>query len=789
MTTTRAPSAGWGAAVSAVAAALRLLDDRLEPATPVTVADVLWLATQIRPGRRMPAEEHRPPSEPVLPRIPEGLVGPRPKAHPNIVRVPVIANPGVPSGPPGDLERPPGVELRLDDQLGVLRALRPLRLRRPGPVHAELDEPATAERSAGGRWELVLRPDQTRWPDVAVVVDDSIFAPLWSAVLRELTDVLHRLGAFREVRLWQLREPPVPPAPTDVSEPTVGIREPMVVRWAASTDSVARPARWLADPTGRRLILLVTDGSGASWQAAGTRRDLLARWAAVSPVAVISVVPDRLWSRGGLRTVLAEVQTPAPLRPNRSWSHRTGRFPANQPGGPPAHPLVPVVDCGPQRLSALAAMVAGRQQWAETRLLVPPRIAIGTEAATNATSMMLEFRSAAEPTAMRTLLHLSAVPLLEPLIDRAVHTMVPESSWQDRFEVLHSELVTPVPDGASVVGYRFRDGVRTELRRRINRLLHAAIRGDLLTYATRDLGWDESVVEALLEAPDDPTLLAAAMTSDPGGPEGQSGGAVLEQPARPPGEWPEFEVAAGIVTSPRGGPGDRSASVVELSGRAQGGLLPFALAGRSGLHIELAAGEIARDHRARGFLTTGRVEFTSGPELLARSAGTAGGATRHLVWKARGGLLLVRNPLALTARRSSAVAGDIVAVLVEAMRGPSETTVAFGGRLCQIQLLRRVFPQLAKELPETRIIELPDGDADRPAVGLAFAIFLGYLRIGCDRAAQERAWQELERREQIDSAAFSPEEAGRALCVEVVSRWERRAGPATGIESQDIPPI
>jgi hypothetical protein len=734
--------------------------DPAVPAGPAAVAEALLLAAQLRlgPADRLGAGLARPPADSEPAEVPAVPVAPVPTdpllvpAGPKAPATDYALSDGQRGGLPADARH-----LTLTSSLAVLRALRLLRLRRPGPAAAELDEPATADRSAGGRWEVVLRPPQTRWPDIAVVLDDSPLASMWSPVLAELQSVLHQLGAFREVQLCQLQ-------PGDADER--GADKPVLRRWpvAAAAGVAGRPVRGLADPTGRRIIVLLTDGSGAGWRD-GTRQELLAYWARHSPVAVVSTVPERLWAPGGLRSVFAEVQAPGPLRANRCWSVRAGRFHPEQISERVRRLPIPVVDCGPRRLGALATLVAGERRWTPMRLLAEPaarRAGTGTgggrAAAPVGAERVAQFRSRAEPKTFQTLLYLSWVPLLEPLVERVVERVLPEPHWLNRFEILHSDLVAPILDDRGIRAYRFHEGVRSALNRRANPLLRSAVHTELFGYATRELRWDPERVSALLAEPDNIALLAAV-----------TGGMAESSPYR-------LRVGGGAEVAAMLYP----ASPVG-AGPTRPVLRPFALAAPATPRLEAAAHDIADRCHADGALPSATVTLARGAELAALSAEDAVALTMDLLDRARGGLLLMLDLWPLADRRSW-VAQRVAHLLVGAMAATDGPAVALAGPGGQLGALFGLFPRLAELIPPERVVSLPESAADD-----AFTVFSGYLRVRPSRRASHQAWRELDRQLRTDPAGFAAEEAGRALYVEVVRRWRHRTGGTEPVDLPDIP--
>ncbi|WP_197003586.1 SAV_2336 N-terminal domain-related protein [Longispora fulva] len=323
--------------------------------------------------------------------------------------------------------------------LALSRALRPLRIRRPSVDRRELDEAATARRIAEeGLWEPVVRPRLERWPDLALVVDDAPSMAKWSGFVRQLHELTETLGAFRLLRRWELQRPADGP-------PTVrsGSRPPIA-------------ASGLADPTGRTLFLVVTDGADPHWNV--TYPALLRRWGAHSPVAVLSLTPPRLWPRRGLRVVPGKVKLDRPLSPNGRWRGRTADG--------VRHPdPVPVVELHPRRVRWLAELLAGGADWSPQLLLDPSALPDGPDPvverpALSAAEAVRRFRATYSPLAYSLLVYLADFPLTARFMAIVQQVALPNSGPLELAEVLDSDLVN-----ASGL---LRDDVRDELTAQVH---------------------------------------------------------------------------------------------------------------------------------------------------------------------------------------------------------------------------------------------------------------------------------------------------------------------------------
>ncbi|WP_372673141.1 SAV_2336 N-terminal domain-related protein [Amycolatopsis kentuckyensis] len=316
------------------------------------VRDALWLARKLGPEwlaqePGAPAEPEPPePAATAKPNPPDPESVPPPAAEADEVpprREPEPAEPDRPTplgrqvfepGEPGFL-RATGViaddgqgsaplltsiSPALPDARGVARALRPLMRASPSPWATVLDEEATAIRAADdGMWLPVWQPDLWHKFELSLVVDTAPSMELWQSTVTEFRNLTRRQGAFRDVRVHLM----------DSSEPSPG--EP-VLR-AEGPGGARYRARDLADPTGRRLVLVLTDAIGSTWHD-GVAHEMLARWSEQMPVAVAHVLPQRLWTWGGLSPSRLRLSATAPRgaepaaagpAPRAGRRRRTGR--------------------------------------------------------------------------------------------------------------------------------------------------------------------------------------------------------------------------------------------------------------------------------------------------------------------------------------------------------------------------------------------------------------------------------------------------------------------------------
>ncbi|MEZ0093175.1 SAV_2336 N-terminal domain-related protein [Streptacidiphilus sp. EB129] len=426
------------------------------------LADAFWLSqwlpadlpsTTEAPGRAgsaetgaVPAEQGRsrdggPPSRRgigLLPRRAAGLLAATPVA--------ALGDIGVPSGTP------------LPAPLALQRALRPFQryLPRIRPARTELDEDATAERSARlGLVLPVLREVPRREAELQLLMDGSTAMAVWEPMLWQLRDIAEQVGAFRKVSVHYLR-------PTADGE-GVGA--------ARNREEPPRSAEELYDPTGRRVSLVVSDCMGALWQGGALQR-LLCRWAAHTPVALIQPLPQRLWDRTALPVAAGRLR-------RRGGSYRAPEFLG--PRAPerlgPALPL-PVLSPEPAALGAWSRLAGGSggltvrcaAAWigangGGTPLPRPEPVPDEAE------ELLHRFERQASPPARQLAMHLSAAALTMPVILLVQRAMLPQTGPTELAEVLISDLLTPrrgngpQPDGE--LWFDFAPGVRDLLLSRL----------------------------------------------------------------------------------------------------------------------------------------------------------------------------------------------------------------------------------------------------------------------------------------------------------------------------------
>lgn len=453
---------------------LRAIADARVDAGTDELADILWLSAHLtsspRPAETMTGDTAAGDAdepEPQAPSAEEPLQGGGSTPSTG-TRLFTASHEGGAEGRRGSL-----VKVRraaaLDDAPAMMRALRPVGRRRVGGSHTEVDEELTVVRSIEEHMLLpVLRPSRGHWLDLALVVDTHRSMLLWQDLVDELCRVISQTGVFRDVRVWFLRG-------TD-SDGTPAV--------AHSVDGPPRSPQEISDPSGRRVILVVTDTVGHGWGTSALE-DILRHWSSHNLLAILNVLPERLWTRGAVRPSPLLLRVPPAAAPNASWQLApiSGRRSLRRCGLLRSRIAVPVVEATPESLSSLAHLVVGNSRWTrmsclgldtygEPGVLTTPVAEADTStnhaAPADAKHVLARFREGASPTAQELAGYLSAVPLTLPVMTLVRRAMMPHSKNAHLAEVVLGGLFQPWHTGpgdrdSSQLEFQFLPGVREAL--------------------------------------------------------------------------------------------------------------------------------------------------------------------------------------------------------------------------------------------------------------------------------------------------------------------------------------
>jgi len=231
----------------------------------------------------------------------------------------------------------------LKDKLSLLRALRPL-IRQVESQAFLLDEEATVQNIIDSEvWLPTLSPSLEHWLDVMIVVDTFHLATDEQQKVLEFARLLSQFGIFRDVTKWSL----------DIDNEgdfylTSGL-------FQNSSHKISRHPSNFLDPSGRRLILLLSKCTASFWTD-GSVIELLEIWSH-SSLTIIQLLPELLWGQTTLGLKIPEeVMSAGPMQSNRQLITRFSKQDVSQS----EHDLlIPVITLEPKILDNWSKVVAG----------------------------------------------------------------------------------------------------------------------------------------------------------------------------------------------------------------------------------------------------------------------------------------------------------------------------------------------------------------------------------------------------------------------------------------------
>jgi tetratricopeptide (TPR) repeat protein len=456
------------------------------------LADAVWLLGVVYPPDRHqrdpaapavdPAQQEVASDPPTVPSVPPPAQPPPPgqiadmhlPRHDRLLEVPAR----VPVRSPGATALP--------GTLAMARALRPLRRRLRSRTSTVLDEEATVQQAVDGDlWVPAFRPALDRWLDLAMVVDDSASMVIWHRTCAELRDLLERLGAFRDVRVWR--------CDTDLR----GRDGQLTLQPAAMlSDAAGRDVRELVDPARRRLVLVVSDCVGRAWQTGEMSRALRA-WGAAGSVAIVQTLPQRLWEACAPRFIPVRLGVRKPGAPNTEMHVQVNETDTGEARQMP----VPVLELAPRWFVPWARLVSATgPEWISSTAMFAgdavsqPPVSADRPPEREADELLAHFESFASTEALRLAACLASAPLSLPVIRLVQQTMLPGSRPSVLAEVFLGGLLRqrrPSPDrelDPDEVTYDFAPGVRARLLATLTRQDKVSVLARVSDYVAGRLG-------------------------------------------------------------------------------------------------------------------------------------------------------------------------------------------------------------------------------------------------------------------------------------------------------------
>ncbi|MET0135306.1 MAG: FxSxx-COOH system tetratricopeptide repeat protein [Kibdelosporangium sp.] len=380
---------------------------------------------------------------------------------------------------------------------GLIRALRPLH-RRARSRHDDdivLDEVATAERAVqDGLWLPVTTTAEQRWLDLTLVVDAGPSMALWESTVAAFETLMGRLGTFRTIQRRLL----------DLD----GSREPLL-RGGTSMAPPRSPAE-LVDPSGRRVVLVLTDGVSGDWQSPAVSA-MLSTLAGAMPTAIVHLLPQSLWRGNGLRLHRARLRPRGRGAPNSTWSmvlpddwlEPDFAAPTRRRGVP-----VPVLELTERWFRGLVQLLVGFIEPVDMPVLLAGESVGDTppeqHEPLSPREQVTRFLSTASPIAFRLATLLAAVPVSLRIARLIQRQIVPEAGTEHLAEVLGSDLFEPDPAArADTPTDQVTFQVRPEIR---EQLLSGARRSETVRVVrlTASIAGRTGTLGQILAALDDP---------------------------------------------------------------------------------------------------------------------------------------------------------------------------------------------------------------------------------------------------------------------------------------------
>ncbi|MBD2343636.1 sigma-70 family RNA polymerase sigma factor [Anabaena subtropica] len=350
----------------------------------------------------------------------------------------------------------------LREPLTLARALKPLMRRVPSGRELVLDEPATIQRIADeGLWIPVLKPAVEPWLDLELVVDEAISMQIWRHTIRELEQLLKNYGIFRDVRVWGLI--------TDENE-QVQIRRGI---GTAAKNQTLRSPKELIDPSGRRLVLVVSDCVSSLWRN-GAVTPVLELWVKQGSMAIVQMLPKWLWKRTALgRASEVRLRALTPGACNQKLIAKEVSFwdELEEETGV----KVPVFTLEQDKVATWAQMLSGKGSiWTlgyVFKLNVTPvdresSLFNLTHSNLGAEQRVQAFRVTASPMARKLAGLLASAPVISlPIVRLIRETLLKDSQQVHVAEVFLGGLLKPLSEinadtNPDYVHYEFMDGVR-----------------------------------------------------------------------------------------------------------------------------------------------------------------------------------------------------------------------------------------------------------------------------------------------------------------------------------------
>jgi hypothetical protein len=333
----------------------------------------------------------------------------------------------------------------LREPLKLAQALRPLMQRVPTGKKLMLDEAATVQRIAEERIFMpVLKAEPEPWLDLALVIDESHSMLIWGHTIQELKEIFKKYGIFRDIRIWGLQP--------DETGNSLQIFSRM-----GSSKRLTDPKE-IVDPTGRRLVLIVSDCVSNIWRK-GMMFPVLKMWTEKQPLTILQMLPEWMWRRTALDLGTAvgfkssimgvanqQLSLHKPLRRSRSIGFKVED-----------RSKIPVITLDWDKAAQWSQMLVGKADALVPGYLLPPELEIeedisssflekedGAVSDLDAAEIVKRFRMTTSPLGRELAYLLAASPVINlPVVRLIQESLLPKSNQVQVAEVFLGGLLRP----------------------------------------------------------------------------------------------------------------------------------------------------------------------------------------------------------------------------------------------------------------------------------------------------------------------------------------------------------
>jgi WD40 repeat protein len=326
--------------------------------------------------------------------------------------------------------------------LTLAHEFRPLMRRVATGKKLILDEAATVQRIAEERICIpVLQAEPEHWLDLALVIDESHSMSIWGHTIRELKEMFKKYGIFRDIRVWGL-------------QPDETGNKLQLFSRMGSNKRLTEPKE-IIDPTGRRLVLIVSDCVSNIWRK-GMMFPILKAWTQKQPLAILQMLPEWMWRRTALDLGTAvgfkssimgvanqELSLHKPLRRSRSIGFKVEE-----------RSKIPVITLDPEKAAQWSQMLVGKADALVPGYLLPPELEIEEEIeypflqreqnTSDAAERVQNFRMTTSPLGRELAGLLAASPVINlPVVRLIQESLLPKSNQVQVAEVFLGGLLRP----------------------------------------------------------------------------------------------------------------------------------------------------------------------------------------------------------------------------------------------------------------------------------------------------------------------------------------------------------